>query len=66
MLDSANFFKYQNKVNKSTSQVASHLVIDKYIKKNGQDYRYEDKPSVEKTLRDRTVDNTELGRKKGV
>ena len=64
--DSADFYKYQRQVNPKVSQVATHLVIDKYIKKYGEDYRYEDKPSVEKTLRDRKTDNTELGRKKGV
>jgi len=64
--DSADFFKYQRQVNPSVGQVASHNVIDKYIRRNGEDYRFEDKPSVEKSLRDRTVDNTELGRKKGV
>ena len=64
--DSADFFKYQRKVNSAIPQVASHAVIDKYIKKNGQDYRFEVKPNPEKTLRDREKDNTELGRKKGV
>lgn len=64
--DNADFFKYQRQVNSSVSQVASHAVIDKYIKKNGKDYRFEEKPNPEKTLRDRTVDNTDLGRKKGV
>ena len=64
--DSADFFKYQKQVNPSVSQVASHLVIDKYINKFGNDYRLEDKPNPEKTLRDRKVDNTELARKKGV
>ncbi len=64
MPDGADFFKYQRQVNPSANQVASHLVIDKYIKKHGEDYRYEDKPSVEKTLRDRKVDNTTLGRVK--
>ncbi len=64
MPDGAEFFKYQRQVQPSESQVASHLVIDKYIKKHGEDYRYEDKPSVEKTLRDRKVDNTTLGRVK--
>lgn len=62
--DGADFFKYQKQVNSSVNQVASHKVIDKYIKKYGEDYRYEDSPSVEKTLRDRSVDNTELARKK--
>ncbi len=65
MPDGSDFFKYQRQVNPSVGQVASHNVIDKYIKRNGEDYRYEDKPSVEKTLRDRTIDNTELGRVKG-
>ena len=64
--DSDEFFKYQRVVNSKVAQSPSHVVIDKYIKKHGEDYRYEDKPSVEKTLRDRTVDNTDLGRKKGV
>jgi rubrerythrin len=62
--DGADFFKYQRQVNSSVGQVASHNVIEKYIKRNGEDYRYEDKESVEKTLRDRKSDNTELGRKK--
>lgn len=62
--DGAEFFKYQRQVNQSIGQVASHNVIEKYIKRNGEDYRYEDKESVEKTLRDRKTDNTELGRKK--
>ncbi len=62
--NSADFFKYQKQVNSSVANVPSHAVIDKYIKKHGQDYRYEDKPSVEKTLRDRKVDNTCLGRDK--
>ncbi len=64
--DSADFFKYQRQVNSNVNQVASHVVIDKYIGKNGKDYRYEVKQSAEKSLRDRKVDNTELGRKKGV
>ena len=65
MPDNADFFKYQRQVNTSVGQVASHNVIEKYIKRNGEDYRYEDKPHVEKILRDRKVDNTDLGRKKG-
>ncbi len=66
MPDSSEYFKYQRQVNSSVNSVASHNVIDKYIKKNGTDYRFETKPNPEKTLRDRKVDNTELGRKKGV
>ena len=63
--DSADYFKYQRQVNSSISSVASHAVIEKYIKRNGEDYRFEVKPNPEKTLRDRTVDNVCLGRKKG-
>ncbi len=64
--DGADFFKYQRQVNSSINQVASHAVIEKYIGKNGKDYRYEVKQSAEKSLRDRKTDNTDLGRKKGV
>lgn len=63
--DNAEFFKYQRQVNSSINQVASHAVIEKYINKNGKDYRYEVKQSAEKTLRDRKTDNIDLGRKKG-
>jgi hypothetical protein len=63
--NTADYFKYQRQVNTSVNQVASHVVIDKYIKRNGEDYRFEVKPNVEKSLRDRTIDNTDLGRKKG-
>ncbi len=63
--DGANYFKYQKQVNASIGSVATHNVIENYIKKYGEDYRFEVSPSVEKTLRDRKNDNTELGRKKG-
>ncbi len=56
------FFKYQKVVNGNGQKVASHNVIEKYIKKYGEDYRYEDSPNPEKTLRDRKVDNIDLGR----
>ncbi len=65
MPTNAEYFKYQKQVNGNESSVASHNVIDAYIKKHGKDYRYEVKPNAEKTLRDRTVDNTCLGRKQG-
>lgn len=66
MSDKADFFKYQKRVNARLSQVPSHAVIDKYLLKHKKDYRYEDKPHPEKSLRCRTEDNTEIGRKKGV
>ena len=62
--DDANYFKYQKQVNNRPEQVASHAVIARRIDKCGEDYRYEDKPSVEKTLRDRKMDNIDLGRVK--
>ena len=63
--DDALFFKYQKQVNSNVEQVASHAVIEKHIAKCGEDYRYEDSPSAEKTLRDRNADNTCLARVKG-
>jgi len=63
-LDSnANFFKYQNKVNKKTEEVASHNVIVDHINRFGEDYRFETKPNPVKDLQDRTVDNISLGRR---
>lgn len=57
-----DFFTYQNIVNKNTKDVASHIVINKYIKENKRDYRFEESPHPVKDLRDGTVDNTEVGR----
>ena len=57
-----SFFKYQSVVNKKTESVATHAFLEEYIKENGQDYRYEDKQHPIRELRDRTVDNTTVGR----
>lgn len=62
----ADFFKYQAMVNNDVNAVASHNVIDETIKCFGQDYRYEEAPSPIPELRDRTHDNTELGRKRQI
>lgn len=64
--NSADFFKYQKKINGNVNKVASHLVIEKRIKKKNEDYRFEIKANEEKIMRDRMVDNTDLGRIKGV
>lgn len=56
------FFKYQDILNHDLSQVASHVVIERFINKYGKDYRYEIAPNVIKDLRDRKSDNTEVGR----
>ena len=58
----AEFFKYQEIVNKVVSNVPSHSVINMYIQKNGEDYRYQDKPHPIKDLQDRCCDNTCIGR----
>lgn len=57
------FFKYNQTVNKSPEYVASHNVIDKYILEAGEDYRFEEQPHPVKELRNRMVDNVEVGRK---
>ena len=58
----APFFKYQNLINKNVNGVASHVVIDQYLKKNREDYRYEDKPHPVKELQNRQMDNTTIAR----
>ena len=58
----ADFFAYQNTMNPTTSIVPSHCVIDMHIRKCGKDYRYEVAPNPIPELRDRTCDNTDVGR----
>ena len=58
----ANFFKYNQKVNKPTNSVASHMVIEKHIKQFGADYRYEEKVNPIQELRDRKKDNVDFAR----
>ena len=56
------FFKYQAIVNKDVAAVPSHMVIDRYIARNGQDYRWETEKEPIPELRDRRRDETALGR----
>lgn len=58
----ADFFKYQDRVNRYTECVPSHNVIDNTICKYGIDYRYETKENPIPELRDRNADNITLGR----
>ena len=58
----ADFFKFQNVINPTTSIVPSHCVIDAHIRRYGKDYRYQVAPSPIKELRCRTCDNTSVGR----
>ena len=56
------FFKYNNTVNGSSNNVASHNVIEQYITEAGEDYRFEETAHPVKALRCRTCDNTDVGR----
>ncbi len=58
----AEFFKFQNIVNKNVNNVPSHCVIETYLKNNEEDYRYEDKPNPVKELQNRSMDNTTIAR----
>jgi len=58
----ADFFNYQKQVIENENMIASHEVIEKVIKKRGQDYRYQDKPNPVKALSSRKKDNTSLAR----
>lgn len=60
----SEFFKYNRKVNGAVNNVASHKVIDRYIAEAGEDYRFQVSAHPVPPLRDRTSDNTELGRSK--
>lgn len=56
------FFMYQKAVNQNVHSVASHCIIEEYLRKNGIDYRYETAPNPLPELRNRHHDNTSLGR----
>ena len=60
--DDDDFFRYQQIMNHDVGQVASHCIIDQYICKKGEDYRFETAPSPVMPLRNRSCDNTSLGR----
>ncbi len=58
----ADFFRFQNTINPTTNIVPSHNVIEMTIFRFGKDYRFETAPNPVKELRNRTVDNTSVGR----
>ena len=58
----ARFFYYQDVVNNPVCSVASHNIIEKYIRAKGKDYRFETYKNPVKELRDRTEDNTTFAR----
>ena len=59
------FYRYQDTVNKDICQVASHNVIVQKIDGCGMDYRFELGRNPLRELRDRSMDNTQLGRDVG-
>ncbi len=62
--NNAKFFQYNNLVNKDVANESGHTVITKAVSALGQDVRYETAPNPVPSLRDRKVDNTDIGRKK--
>ena len=56
------FAEYQRAVNVPEAQVVSHTAMEAYIAEHGGDYRFEIAPHPVEALRDRTSDNTEVGR----
>ncbi len=60
-----DFFQYQKTVNGNGAWVPSHQVIERYIAAHGQDYRWEMGVNPIPALRDRTADNTRVGRVPG-
>jgi len=61
-MQNGTFADYQNQVNVPLENVMSHKVIEDYIRRFGQDYRFETAPNPVPELRDRTEDNTCVGR----
>lgn len=62
--DNNRFFKFQEKLCGSGAKNPSHKIIQNYIDKNGMDLRFEIAPHPIVALRDRKVDNVEVGRVK--
>ena len=57
-----DFFTYQKIVNNDVCEVPSHIVIDKYIRRKGIDYRFEVAPNPICDLQNRRCDNVCVGR----
>ncbi len=58
----STFAAYQEMVNVPVKNVMSHSFIQAYIKKNGEDYRFETAPHPVEDLRCCTEDNVQVGR----
>lgn len=59
----SRYFKHLKQINRDPENVASHEIIEEYIAKFGEDYRYEDKSHPIKSLQSRTSDNITAGTK---
>ena len=60
------FFAWNEAVNGRVQDVPSHVAVKQLIDRDGEDYRSEDEESPVPELRDRTKDNTTLGRVQGI
>ncbi|HIZ03121.1 MAG TPA: hypothetical protein H9727_02425 [Candidatus Borkfalkia avistercoris] len=63
--DRHRFFSYNREVQGNVNSLASHMVIEKSIKKAGRDYRFEEKAHPIRELKDEKKDNTDVARIKG-
>ncbi len=61
--DTALFYQYQNQAVGNEKTVPTHMIIDKYIEKQGKDYRFQKKIHPVEALRNRKVDNVRIGRR---
>ena len=58
----ADFFRYQQRMNADVPSVPSHAVVMAHIRKKGQDFRCELAPHPVEMLRNRAVDQVQVGR----
>ncbi len=62
MSEKSDYKKYNGKVCKNANTVPSHEVMANYIKRNGEDFRFETSQHPIEELRNRKEDNTTLAR----
>lgn len=62
--DDARFFNYNKSITSPRNEESGHCIIEKYIQGNKKDYRFEVSENPLNPLRNRTVDNNEIGIKK--
>ena len=64
--DTFRYFSYNAKIHGNLSGVGTHTVVERVIKQSGEDYRIQDREHPIDALADRTADNLDVGRVKGV